>query len=103
MKRFIGTFYFEKTINGNLIGEFTNNDSDIVIPECAQITNHPNEFEGIYLSCWYDIDLCQAELEIIKMINKFKVKWTTTKGDDFIGEGFLTGKKLIGYYEKKPK
>lgn len=98
---FTGSFYFDKTINGNLIGEFSNSETDFIMTESALTRASKAGFEGIYISTWYDIDLNKATLEIIKMGCKYTLDWSEPGKQGYEGEGFLTGDRLIGFYRKK--
>ena len=98
---FTGSFYFDKTVNGNLIGEFSNNGSDSIMTESATAKSNGSNFEGGYISTWFDIDLTMADLTITKKGKKYLLEWTNTGKEDFTGEGFLSGDKLIGFYKKK--
>ena len=98
---FIGSFYFDKTVNGNLIGEFSNNETDFIMTESAMTKINKPTFEGTYTSTWYDVDLNKATLEITKIGCKYKLDWTEPGKQGYEGEGFLTGDKLIGFYTKK--
>lgn len=99
-KHFSGSFYFEKTVNGNLIGEFSNNSDDTIMTESANKVNPDGKFEGTYISTWFDIDLTKADLEIKPNGHKYILTWTGTGGQEYKGEGFLAGDRLIGYYKK---
>lgn len=99
-KEFNGVFYFEKTNNFNLIGEFSNNESIIIMTESAIGNNVSNDFEGEYTSTWFDFIGNEANLVITKNGRKYKLTWFKNGETLFIGEGFVTEHKLIGFYKK---
>lgn len=103
----IGSFYFKKTINGNLIGEFTNIDPTATIrTENANVTIPGPGFNGTYISTWYDNDLHSAQLEIKSKgtTGALILEWRegTNANLIYMGEGFLQDENtLIGFYQKK--
>ena len=100
-EEFTGSFYFNMTINGNLIGEFSNNKSIIIQTENANRTSQERQtYVGTYVSSWVDSELNKSKLEIIDYKFKFKLNWTETGNQDYYGEGFLIENILIGYYKK---
>jgi len=105
MKAITGSFYFKKTFNGNLIGEFANNDpSSMVITENANIQNSIFGFIGTYISTWYDNASHQAQLEIKAIGNKstFSLIWTENGKITYEGEAFLQDENiLVGFYQTK--
>jgi len=48
-KRFSGRFWFKRTVNGNLIGEFSNNVSESISTESADLITTPESFVGVYI------------------------------------------------------
>ena len=98
-QKLIGVFYFERTENGNLIGEFSNNKSDKIMAESAMKETPSESLDGVYKSAWFDDDFGGADLTITKKRNKFILSWTTPEKKIYSGEGFLTNNKLIGWYE----
>lgn len=102
-----GSFYFKKTINGNLIGEFTNNDPNATVrTENANVIEYDSGFTGKYLSTWYDNDSHTAKLEIKTKGNAgtFSLEWNegTNSYPTYVGEGFLQDENtLIGFYQKR--
>lgn len=100
MVDFMGSFYFDQTVNGNLIGEFMNNQTTVILTESATVNKITFPFEGSFVSTWFDTELHKATLDIKKNGFKFELKWTEPNKQGYIGEGFLTGTKLVGYYTK---
>jgi hypothetical protein len=99
-EKLTGTFYFKQTTSRNLIGEFTNNESEGILTETATPTpSSTNEYEGNYDSVWLDTELHHADLSINKTGNKFKLKWSETGKPSYEGEGMLVDNILIGYYK----
>lgn len=100
-EEFVGSFYFDITSNGNLVGEFSNNKSIIIQTESANVINKKGKpFEGTFISTWFDSKLNRAKLTVEVFGCKFKLTWTETNNQDYYGEGFLKGNILIGYYKK---
>lgn len=106
MAKLIGRFYFKKTSNGNLIGEFSSNMDSKIYTESADKKRKSNSssFLGKYLSTWLNYnDPIIADLDIsYKYIRKstvYKLKWKII-GDNIIyqGEGMLCDDILIGDY-----
>lgn len=106
LKCLIGRFYFKKTHNGNLIGEFSNNINNIISAESADASkvNNSDDFDGIYNTTWQEdgeaiftkltISYRQKEPQRI-----YKLEWKDKSGNlKFIGEGFVFEKNLIGDY-----
>lgn len=101
-KNFCGSFWFEKTINGNLIGEFSNTDSTTINTESAQKIVPDSKFDGDYISTWFDIVLCKADLKIRNTNGqKFTFDWKAVGGINYEEEGFLSSEnRIIGFYRK---
>mgnify|MGYP001557141211 CR=1 FL=1 len=104
---FVGSFYFKQTVNGNLIGEYANNNDKFISTESATNNNHSNacNFIGLYDSTWFDTEMHHANLKIDRRENTnnkiFILRWTDVGGQpNYEGEGFQVGDKLIGYYRK---
>ncbi len=101
----IGRFYFKRTKNGNLIGEFSNLNSLKNSTESADaIEVEDNSFIGEYHSTWQENGKAHdAKLTIEYKENThnsiYVLKWFA-KGQDikFQGEGFLVDDILIGDY-----
>jgi len=73
-----GEFYFNKTNNGNLLGEYTNNGMDCRYDaECANpIEKNNNSFFGSYDTVWLeDESKHSAKLKICQKNNKIRVDW----------------------------
>lgn len=104
MEKIRGRFYFKKTSNNNLIGEFSNNVGNGVYTESADLIfqSHNNGFIGKYNSTWHEDGqpfLTELEISPKNGTNNsiFELKWT---GDNshFKGEGMLCDEILIGNY-----
>jgi hypothetical protein len=112
--RLLGRFYFKSTINGNLIGEFSNNQSDKISTESSDLRKNPIEdsnliaitdnYIGDYFTTW-QVDNIQhfAELKIRFRINTgnqiYTLTWTEKGISIYIGEGMLCDNILIGDYQ----
>ncbi|HEY5369188.1 MAG TPA: hypothetical protein VIJ75_09365 [Hanamia sp.] len=100
----IGRFYFKKTYNGNLIGEFSNNRINIISSESADayIENKSDDFIGIYNTTWQQEGVpFFAKLTISYRDNThriYKLEWERNRETIFIGEGFVFENNLIGDY-----
>lgn len=102
----IGRFYFKKTHNGNLIGEFSNNIIDFISSESADAhnDNDSNDFIGIYNTTWQqDHQPFFAKLTISYRQNTsqriYTLEWLDKSGNlIFLGEGFVFENSLIGDY-----
>lgn len=100
----IGRFYFKRTQNGNLIGEFSNNHILRNSTESADLIYSSDNFVGQYNSNWQE----NGEAVFAKLYIDFKLgsrdsiyqlKWTHSTGEPmYIGEGFLFDGVLIGDY-----
>jgi hypothetical protein len=101
-RKFIGSIYFKRTINGNLIGEFSNNEDPVIRTESAVSQGYYSDYTGKCISTWFDGSMRQAILEINPVLNsgKLKLEWTDDARIIYIGEGFLMNDTLIGYYHK---
>jgi hypothetical protein len=98
-KLLIGCFYFTPTVYNNLLGEFTNNETDEISIETATF-KFGNHFDGEYTAIWYDTDFHQGTLKINKNVNKYKLIWEENGNTKYVGEGMLLGNTLIGYYKQ---
>jgi hypothetical protein len=105
----IGRFYFQKTIAGNLLGEFSNSSSSIqhskliIQTESAELVELHYDFTGIYRSSWNEIDKSiKAEIIISYKLNTnnqiFSLVWLENGNKIFWGEGMRCGELLIGDY-----
>jgi len=101
-----GRFYFKQTSNGNLIGEFSNEDTNRSYTESADIID-PNksiegDYVGVYDSTWNEDEACHATLEI-KQKHKgiYSLTWVCDgnfEGTNSQGEGMLCDDILVGNY-----
>lgn len=106
--RFIGRFYFKLTVNGNLLGEYSNNHKDC-IRSCVEAANRTSEwpvgsekpgekFVGEYISTWLEGKKCdKVNLTITRREGSesmFLVRWS----EKFEGQGMLCDDILIGDY-----
>lgn len=98
----IGSFYFRLTSNGNLLGEYTNNQSTTVVTESADLRGKQNEsFVGEYQTTWFD-GSGQTMLLTINLknvnLNILHLKWSVNETTYFVGEGFINDGILLGWY-----
>jgi hypothetical protein len=105
MAKLIGHFYFKITDNGNLIGEFSNNQTDSIYTESADSINtikkDKNNYIGEYCSTWREGEHSHfANLKISHGSNEriFILEWTSEK-DNYKGKGMLCDNILIGDYQ----
>ena len=102
-KKIIGRFYFKRTINKNLVGEFSNNQSqDEITTESADLIEGGEEnFVGKYSATWReDVVPFFATLTISLKTGStklFTLEWRGGKCN-FDGEGMLCDDILIGNY-----
>ena len=99
MEKVIGRFYFKKTINGNLLGEFSNNGLKENITESADLIENMDkaDFEGLYNTTWYEDGACSAKLKIESTNGIYSLRWS--EGGSFEGRGMLYENNiLIGNY-----
>lgn len=101
----IGTFYFKKTTNGNLVGEYTNNKTNYLSVECAQITSSEkkNLFEGTYRTTWIEGEKPESATLKISLQNisvqKYDLTWKSNSDITlFKGQGFIMDEILLGTY-----
>lgn len=113
---FRGIFYFKKTSNGNLFGEYTNLDMDEVAPESASRKASTTEskataesadpwgFCGEYASTWYESksvgEHCTLSIRAeVAMSSKYVLQWINSdKKIRFEGTGMICDGILIGEY-----
>lgn len=100
-----GRFYFKLSINGNLAGEYSHQDSKHSWVETAQRTSPAAcGFEGDYRSAWIqeNEEVCSAELKITRKAGStgiFSLVWTPPgETAQFEGEAMLCDQILIGNY-----
>jgi hypothetical protein len=102
MAKVTGRFYFKQTSNGNLIGEFSNDQSTGISTESADLLGINNiDFIGTYNSTWRENRTPSfAVLEITHKPNTnnkiFTLQWRGVS--NFDGEGMLCDDILIGDY-----
>ncbi|MDR3459419.1 MAG: hypothetical protein P4N60_18475 [Verrucomicrobiae bacterium] len=101
-----GRFYFKQTTNGNLIGEWSNYETE----PATESSDFQGEFKdvpfvGTYFTTWQEKGMAQFYvLEITKVtkpINskKFDLKWINKKQTlTFTGQAMLCDNILIGDY-----
>jgi hypothetical protein len=102
----IGRFYFKKTSNGNIKGEFSNNKSDFIYSESADLQSEFNSdtFIGTYNATWQEEG--ESFFAVLNISHKksslqriYELEWVTKEGKlMFIGEGFVFENTLIGDY-----
>jgi len=107
IKKVIGHFYLKKTVNRNLLGEFTNETTENIFTESADLQSPigDDSFSGIYLTTWRenrDSYIYELRVSINEKSNnlKYNLLWKNIKDSNviFIGEGFLVNNMLIGHY-----
>jgi hypothetical protein len=107
----LGRFFFQKTDNGNLIGEYSNNlgtgvstESADWIKGCEDKECANCKYHGTYHSSWLEGREPQfAELKISQKPGDpklFKLEWREDKNPNpiYVGEGMLCDGILIGDY-----
>ncbi len=103
MGNIVGTFYFKQNKSGNLLGEFTNNKMNGISTESSDLTSsYQMRFVGTYETTWFEKKTSQ-NLTLVIDIKKdsdgiYNLTWKKNKSIKFYGIGFITGKRLIGYY-----
>jgi hypothetical protein len=101
-----GRFYFKKTTNGNLIGEYSNNGMDCNQTESADLniqSESKDHFVGEYKSTWREGNspiLMELTIKFKPGSNEqiFDLEWKRNKKVEFRGQGFLCDNILIGDY-----
>lgn len=99
-----GCFYFIKTVNGNLIGEFINNKIDKHIVESANLeqSENNNNFQGTYTTIWLQDKVAhKAKLIIIEKENTYLLSWfelNTSERKMFEGIAKIENGILKGQY-----
>lgn len=99
----LGRLYFKQTINGNLLGEYSNTEMDQNRTESADITSVFNlPFIGTYTSTWFEQSAQTLELTIgfkDETNNSiYTLIWIDSRGVLFRGEGILVDNILICDY-----
>lgn len=110
MTRLIGRFYFKKTANGNLIGEYSNRApaSSRSYAEAATRIEGGNEWVGDYMTTWCEApknECVSARLEIEakpNCIGIFILRWRPASEPNgkamFAGEAMLCDDMIVGDY-----
>jgi hypothetical protein len=108
-----GRFYFKITSNGNLLGEYDDEEMTYTGTESAVrldqgISNKTTlSFLGEFATCWLENNKTPqfAKLLITEKKNSnpnsnlFELKWTMDNKKKFEGEGMLCDNILIGSYK----
>ena len=97
-----GSFWFQLTQNGNLVGEFIDNVKSNVFTESAdRKKGMPASFRGIFDSTWLESrQAIKMELNIQPGgYQIFELRWLAENRIRYYGEAFLAGDgKLTGTY-----
>ena len=96
-EKLIGSFYFEKKENGDLVGQFTNNCTKEILCETSTFTNEVGGNQ-IFTTKWKDPEDCEADLFINRDGEKFKFVWKMKGKIEYKGEAFLKDKIYVGHY-----
>ena len=104
----LGRFFFKKTDNGNLIGEFSNYQDPRIYAESADLIEGCDDcsFLGKYHSSWLDDSKPQfAELKIYRKVGACKIftlEWREKMNPNpiYVGEGMLCDGILVGDYHQ---
>ena len=99
----IGQFYFKQSVNGNLLGEFSNNQSSINTTESADIIHHNiSDFRGTYNTTWQeDGEPFFATLTITFKSNTrgiYSLEWRRNNTIIYWGEALIVDNILVGHY-----
>lgn len=102
----IGRFYLNKSKNGNLVGEFSNNRINFVSSESADIQENESktDFIGIYNTTWQQEGkpfFCKLTINHKQNTSQriYTLEWLDQNSNlIFIGEGFVFENTLIGDY-----
>ena len=98
-------FALKKTTNGNLVGEYTNNKTNFLSVECAQVTSSEkkNLFEGTYRTIWIEGE--KSELATLKISlqnisgQKYDLTWKSNSDITLFKEqGFIIDEILLRTY-----
>jgi len=104
MAKVQGRFYFKRTTNGNLIGEWSNNNETRAFSESSDwVSLEDSAYVGMYNSTWQEgQNPVFAKLAITKKQggSLFKLEWRGKA--NFDGEGMLCEDLLIGDYHQVP-
>lgn len=101
MPKLAGRFFFKQTNNGNLLGEFSNNQGpDVSTESCDIIGCHTHPFLGDYHSTWQENGTAVfSKLSITPKPNApklFVLHWTGAT--NFHGEAMVCDSGLVGDY-----
>ena len=104
MVNIIGRFYFKKTSNGNLLGEFSHNLSNQLDTESAvKKSGSINSFVGKYTTSWSETNSKNpVTIDITHKLGSsnsiYTLIWSEKGKIIFRGEGMLCDDILIGDY-----
>lgn len=104
MAKVNGCFYFKRTQQGNLLGEFSNNTIQRTYTESADLisNNDSKDYVGEYISTWQEGNKAIVSLlEISKVGTIYSLVWKLDSSPHFFGKGFLLDDVLIGNYNDK--
>ena len=98
-----GRFYFKRSSNGNLTGEYSHNFSKTIETESATAHKKAKNFVGDYSSYWSETDWKKPILLRITIKRNtsnaiYNVTWSDNGKVIFSGEGMLCDDILIGDY-----
>lgn len=103
MGNIVGRFYFKRSANGNLTGEFSNNGMLKISSEMAEPIEPTTDFLGKYIATWIEDGRIISSILTIAMkegaiARLYSLVWR--KGSDIIywGEAMLCDDILIGDY-----
>ena len=102
----VGRFYFKKSHNGNLTGEFSNNRINFVSSESADVQDNEanTDFVGTYNTTWQQEGqpfFCKLIISYRQNTSQriYSLEWRGNDGNlMFVGEGFVFENTLIGDY-----
>ena len=113
-KMIIGSFYFSLTDHQNLLGEYSNVETESINVEAAKrFPENPENprltpsFIGKYRSIWTEDERPESSFldisELSKDGNKLKLIWYDRDQDNprFTGEGMIVDGTLIGHYQNQ--
>jgi hypothetical protein len=108
MSNIRGRFYFIQKNKRNLIGEFSNNESNFISTESADKVSLTieDDFIGDYRSSWQENgESLYSDLKIRYKNGTsqtiFSLDWNRNGLPIFVGEGMLCDNILIGDYQSK--
>lgn len=108
MAKLIGRCYFKLTASGNLLSEYSHNNSKGINTESASLVKAVSGFVGTYNSYWNETDSTlpvTLEINFRKGTNDtiYTLTWTENGIIIFWGEGMLCDDILIADYRNFPK